>query len=93
MHEQRMTALEQANLVRLGRSAVRRGLENRELSLSDALTNPYTQKVRVADVVRWVPGYSQRRTIVALSKANISEYAYVEQITERQRAVLSEWVA
>ncbi len=93
MREQQMSALEVANLTRLGRAAVRRGLATGALTLSDALVNPYMQTARVSDVIDWVPGFGSYRTRRALQKACISEYAYVNRITERQRAVLSEWVA
>ena len=93
MHEQQLSALEVANLTRLARGAVRRGLATGALSLTDALINPYVQSARVADVIDWVPGYGAHRTRRVLAKASVSEYAYVQNITERQRAVLSEWVA
>lgn len=92
-YEQRMSALERANFVRVNRSAVRRGLRSGDLTITDALKNPYVITMRVADVLEWVPRFGSHRARRALQAAGVSEYAYVGRITDRQVAVLSEWVA
>lgn len=86
--EQRLTSLDEANRVRLGRAALKRRIRAGELSLLEALAHEYAQTASVYEMVVSVRRWGPIRTRALLAMLHIHERRRVAQLTDRQRKAL-----
>lgn len=58
-----MSALEKANEVRLGRSAVKKAIRSGALSVRDAMADPHVASMRLSDLLMAQRGFGEARAI------------------------------
>lgn len=87
--EQRMSALQQADKIRLARAEVRRKLRAGG-PLSEALHAECCQTARVWDLLVCRRRVGKVKAVAILNRAGVSPNRLVKDLTDRQRAVLCE---
>lgn len=90
--EQRTTALQHANRVRLQRASLKRALKMRTVDVIDLFTNPpeYIHSMKVIDLLESLHKWGPAKARPILRTAEISESKTMLGMTDRQRNTLVE---
>jgi hypothetical protein len=86
--EQRLSALDLANRVRLGGSEVRREVAAGVLSVSDALDDPRAQGMPIGRLLLAQPRWGQQKAGRLLKQLTIWPQRPVRDLTDRQRRLI-----
>jgi hypothetical protein len=89
-HDQRMDALQRANVIRTARAQLKRDLKAGKVSIHTLLLNPpeYLATAKVIDMLLAVPKYGRVKANKVLTTCRISPSKTIGGLSERQRAEL-----
>lgn len=88
VEQQRMDALELANLVRVDRARVKRDLFTRTITFREALDHESVQGMKLYDLLRVQQGWGRTKTGKASRALLISPERRVEDLTAHQRLMV-----
>jgi len=88
--DQRLEALHKANMIRAGRSQLKKDLAAGRVQIVDILARPpeFAETERVSVLLLAIPKYGSARVSRLLAKARISDSKRLAGLSERQRAEL-----
>lgn len=87
--EQAMTALAQANIVRLRRASVRRSLAEGQMTLLAVLDEPTVQSCWLIDVLAWQRRWGTTSAQRVLARRGMSPRLKVSDLSPRRKADLA----
>ncbi len=89
-HDQRMDALQRANVIRSARAQLKRDLKAGAVSIADVLHEPpdYVLTAKVYDMLMAVPKLGRVKAMRLLNQCRISQSKTVGGLSDRQRAEL-----
>jgi hypothetical protein len=90
---QYMKALEKANAIRLGRSAIKRQVNAGEMSVEDAMAAECCQSMKVVDLLMAQRRWGATKTRKLAWALGMSDAKTVGSLTDRQRSVLLDALA
>jgi hypothetical protein len=91
--EQTMSALAEANRIRLARADLKRAIKRGEISVAEVLQTDFPEwltKMPVGQLVEAVPGVGTYRCARVLNEVPVSPLQRLGYVTTRQRNVLAE---
>ena len=86
--EQRMRALEQANVVRLTRARSKKELKRGEITLLQALGRPELQSMLLYDLLCCQKAWGQLKATALMRRMAVGPGKTVESLTDRQKGEL-----
>lgn len=89
-HDQRMDALQRANVIRTARAQLKRDLKAGRTDIATLLSNPpeYLETAKVIDMLLAVPKYGRVKANKVLTTCRISPSKTIGGLSERQRTEL-----
>ena len=89
-HDQRMDALQRANVIRTARAQLKRDLKAGKVSIAELLAAPpeYLETAKVIDMLLAVPKYGRVKANKVLTTCRISPSKTIGGLSERQRTEL-----
>lgn len=91
-HEQRMAALERANVIRYRRAQLKRDLKAGRAQLHDLIVDPpdWLESAKIADLLVHVPKIGRGKVVKIMRACSFSAGKQLGELTQRQRNELVE---
>lgn len=86
--DQRMSALERANVIRIARAQIKREIRAGQLTVAEALRDERAEGLTIGALIGAQHCWGPTRTAQYLGRHHISPHRRVRSLTERQRGVI-----